>query len=166
MSSLAANDRTVWIVGDPGEHLPKTEPRFHDGACYVLDQVGNRDRRNKVTLSDLPETYGPCKHCAPGGRTVGVAAANVGRHDPKPPEPRRGVQPGHTVTVEYLDVGTRLTVRIVSPQRARQPGEISTVSPLGKALLGKEIGAVVEFNVSRSAQQQRVRIVDFQAESD
>jgi hypothetical protein len=144
------NDRTVWIVGDPWQHLPKTDPRYHTGDCYVLDQLPNRGRAKRVRLSELPEAYGPCQICGPGVRTLGGARADSGWHAPTPSEPPRGVQLGHTVHIEYLDTSRRSTVRLISARRERQQGEISAESPLGAALLGKDIGTVAEFDVPKA----------------
>jgi Transcription elongation factor, GreA/GreB, C-term len=63
------DDRSVWIVGDPEEGAKATTHRYHRGDCYVLDQVGNRGRTQKVALAELPEGYAPCQICAPGSRS-------------------------------------------------------------------------------------------------
>jgi hypothetical protein len=154
------NDRAVWIVGEPEEHLPKTDPRYHTGDCYVLDQGPNRDRVKKVQLSGLPEVYGPCQICAPGGRTSGGSAGTMGWQTPTPLEPPTGAQPGYIVHIEDLATGRLSTVRL-SARRQRQAGEISPQAPLGKALLGKDIGTVVEFDAPGRG-QRKVLIVDFE----
>ena len=161
----AVIDRVVWIVGDPEQQLPKTDPRYHTGDCYVLDQTPNRDRVKRVRLSGLSDAYGPCLICAPAGRKSGVAAPSKGRRAPRPPDSPRGAQLGSTVRIQDLDTGKLLTVRLVPPDQKRQPDEISTDGPLGKALLGGEIGSVAEFNVPRGGQRKAL-IVDFRQAND
>lgn len=156
-------NRSVWIVGDPGEHLPKTDPRYHRGDCYVLEQGPNRGRAKRVRLSGLPATYGPCQICAPGARIQGGAPTSTCRDAPDPSLAPRGVQLGQMVDIEDLDIHTFSTVQIVSARRERQPGQISAQSPLGAALLGKDSGSVIEFNSPKG--RRRVRIVNLRAET-
>lgn len=55
---------------------------------------------------------------------------------------------GATVLMEDLAKGGELTYMLVSPEEADfEEGKISTVSPIGKGLLGKEEGAEVEITV-------------------
>ena len=55
---------------------------------------------------------------------------------------------GATVELEDLGKGGELTYTLVSPEEADfEEGKISTVSPIGKGLLGKEEGDEVEINV-------------------
>jgi len=155
------DERNVWIVGDPEEGAHATGHRYHVRQCYVLDQVHNRDRVKEVDLAGLPDGYGPCKICVPGGRVPGGAPASR-RHELERQEPRRGVQLGHSVQIEDIDTGEVSCYRLVA--RLRGSGEISTQSPLGSALLGKEEGAVAEFKV-RKGGLRKVRIVSFRAEN-
>lgn len=55
---------------------------------------------------------------------------------------------GATVQLEDLAKGGELTYTLVSPEEADfEEGKISTVSPIGKGLLGKEEGSEVEITV-------------------
>lgn len=55
---------------------------------------------------------------------------------------------GATVLMEDLGKGGELTYTLVSPEEADfEEGKISTVSPIGKGLLGKEEGVEVEITV-------------------
>lgn len=147
-------ERTVWIVGGPGEHLPKTEPRYHTRACYVLDQLPNRDRVRQVQLSQLPEEYEPCKICAPGVRRPPADGVNA-RAASQAAQP--GTQVGSRVRLEYLATGKVSTVRLVAA-REGSAGEITVHSPLGAALPGADVGDVVAFNAPVG--QREVRVLD------
>jgi transcription elongation factor GreA len=52
------------------------------------------------------------------------------------------------VTIEDLNRGTQFTYTLVAPEESDfSQNKISTTSPVGKALLGKEVGDVVEIQV-------------------
>ncbi len=52
------------------------------------------------------------------------------------------------VTIEDLNRGTQFTYTLVAPEESDfSQNKISTTSPVGKALLGKEVGDVVEIKV-------------------
>jgi hypothetical protein len=157
-----ANDRSVWIVGDPEEGAQATTHRYHRGDCYVLDQVGNRGRTRKLALTAVPEKYAPCQICAPGSRSSTVASG-----EPALGKAQRsiGVQPGHLVDVEDVDTGAVSTYRIASPDRPPGSGGISPRSPLGAALVGKAARAVVEFTPPKGG-SRKLRILRFEPGSD
>lgn len=148
------NERQVWIVGDPDGELHATGHRYHVATCYVLDQIHNRDRVKKVSIAALPEEYRPCQICAPGGRTP-TSAATVSSQTAGL---RGGAQPGSIVELEDLETGALLRVRLVAAGRRPEPGAISTQSPLGSALLGKDAEAVAEFRLPGGG-LRRMRIV-------
>lgn len=64
---------------------------------------------------------------------------------------------GSKVTVEDLDTGEQVTYRIVGSIEA-DPGEmrISNESPVGRALLGQPVGAVVEVQVPCGTLRYRI----------
>ena len=157
-----ANDRSVWIVGDPEEGAQARTHRYHRGDCYVLDQVGNRGRTRKLALSALPEGYGPCQICAPRS---GSSTAASGRPLRGKAQASTGVQPGHLVDVEDVDTGQVSTYRIAFPDRPLDSGEISPRSPLGTALVGKAARAVVEFTPPKGG-SRKLRILRFEPGSD
>lgn len=66
---------------------------------------------------------------------------------------------GCTVMVEDLDSGSTEKYRLVGPFEAQvEHGTISITSPIGKALLGKEIGDEVEVKTPKG--MRRLEIVD------
>jgi Transcription elongation factor, GreA/GreB, C-term len=156
------DDRSVWIVGVPEEGAKATTHRYHRGDCYVLDQVGNRGRTQKVALAELPEGYAPCQICAPGSRSS--TAASGGRPSGKA-QRSPGVQPGHLVDVVDVDTGLVSTYRIASSHRPRDSGEISPGSPLGAALIGKAARAVVEFTQPKGG-SRKLQILRFEPGAD
>jgi len=55
---------------------------------------------------------------------------------------------GCTVVLENIDSGDEVKYQIVGPDESNiQEGRISYSSPLGKAILGKEIGSEIKINV-------------------
>lgn len=59
-----------------------------------------------------------------------------------------------TVTVKNLNRGKEMSYQLVSPDEANfKKKKISVESPIGKALLGKEIGDVVEVDVPAGTQK-------------
>ena len=152
------DDRSVWIVGDPEVGAKATTHRYHRADCYVLDQVGNRGRTQKVAFAELPEGYGPCQICAPGSRS---STAARGGHLPRKALRSPGVQPGHLVDVADVDTGRVTTYRIASSDRPRDSGEISPGSPLARALIGKGAGAVLEFTPPKG-NSRKLQIVRFE----
>jgi hypothetical protein len=157
-----ANDRSVWIVGDPEEGAQATTHRYHRGDCYVLDQVGNRGRTRKLAISALPEGYAPCQICAPGSRSSIAASGRPAWGKAQRPT---GVQPGHLVDVEDVDTGRVCTYRIAFLDRPLGSGDISPRSPLGTALVGKTARAVVEFTPPTGG-ARKLRILRFEPGSD
>jgi hypothetical protein len=151
------SDRQVWIVGDVEAGARAGDQRFHKGHCYVLDQIGNRDRVHKVALEALPTSFDPCQICAPAKRHSPTALrANETRI------PVTGVQPGHEVELEDLDTGQVETLRVTVPG---QPNEgagrtISPDSPLGSKLIGLSENAGFEFRTP-SGTIRRLRVVRF-----
>lgn len=131
-----SEDRQVWIVGDIEAGARAGDQRYHAGHCYVLDQVGNYSRKHKVSLKRLPESFEPCRICAPGRRGAGITARPKAKPQPT------GVQPGHTVEVGDLgsSQGSVRTVRIAPGGQTPKRGEVSSGSPLGLALVGKQVG--------------------------
>lgn len=72
----------------------------------------------------------------------------------------------NTVTVEFVEDGTRETYKIVTTVRGNSlAGLISNESPLGKALLGKKKGDVVHVQVN-AAVSYDVRIVELEKTVD
>ena len=68
----------------------------------------------------------------------------------------------NTVTVEFVDDGSRETYRIVTTVRGNSlEGLISNESPLGKALLGKKVGETAHVQVN-DAVGYDVRIISFE----
>jgi transcription elongation GreA/GreB family factor len=65
---------------------------------------------------------------------------------------------GSEVTLEDLDTGERVTHRLMSADAMDlDAGHVSTESPIGRALLGRASGDVVEFATPRGT--RRVRVV-------
>ena len=66
---------------------------------------------------------------------------------------------GATVSLENLDSGETLTYQIVGPDEADPKDQrISIQSPIAKALIGKEVGDVVQVAIPRG--QIKVEIID------
>jgi transcription elongation GreA/GreB family factor len=55
---------------------------------------------------------------------------------------------GHEVEVAWDD-GRRQVVQVVGPDEVQGPGQVSVVAPLGQALLGREVGGLVELERPR-----------------
>lgn len=163
IQAVMSDEREVWIVGDPGGTSPEDRPSVPRWRLLRARSTAEPRPGQEGSAVAAPEEYGPCLICGPGSRSLGGAAARSARHDDSPEDPSTGVQLGYTVDIEDVDTGKPSAVRLVSAQRQRQSGDITTTSPLGMALLGKEVGAVVEFNVPRGG-QRKVRIVDSHAE--
>lgn len=136
-------DRTVWIVGDP-EDIRSNEPRYHSGDCYVLDQITNRDYTQKIKLAELPETFTPCRICAPPRRS---ADASKKQRADQPPS----VEPGCVVEVRDLATGDVSTVRIAESADGREEGALSPWSPRAAPLIGKSEGDEAEARLPNGA---------------
>lgn len=159
-AGVTSPERTVWIVGDiaggaSGEH------RYHRGDCYVLDQEPNRDRATKVMLRELPDAYGPCQLCAPGGRAAPARAGMPSRPAAAASERTlSGLRAGQVAWIEYLDTGQQIEVQLVESGHARGAGAVSVDSPLGRALVGKEEGATADLSLpNRASRQVRIKKV-------
>ena len=64
---------------------------------------------------------------------------------------------GSTVTVENCDNGGKVTYQIVGPDESDIPsGKISIVSPLGKALIGKEVDDEVKVQTPGGAKNYTI----------
>jgi hypothetical protein len=137
-------ERSVWIVGNPDGGAQAIGHRYHLATCYVLDQIHNRDRVQKVKLAGLADAYLPCQICAPAGREPKGFQANGSQQTPEQ-QAARGLRPGDTAQVQFLDSGQLAHLRLIASEQRPGAGEVSIRSPLGAALLGKEAGAVVEF---------------------
>jgi transcription elongation factor GreB len=80
----------------------------------------------------------------------------------EPPSDRRRAFFGAWVTIEEAS-GARRRHRIVGPDEFdREPGYISMDSPLGRALLGKRIGDLVEIDLPAGAQSVTVTAIDYE----
>ncbi len=80
---------------------------------------------------------------------------------PDPPADRTRVFFGAWVTVEEDSGGIRRH-RIVGPDEFdREPGYISMDSPLGRALLGKRVGDVVEVRLPAGATSFAITAIDY-----
>ena len=74
--------------------------------------------------------------------------------------PHGTVRLNSTVTYEEVPAGRRRRVTLVRPRDAdASAGRISTLSPVGRALLGNARGVVVEILLP-TGRQQLVRVVD------
>lgn len=121
-----------------------------DGAEYVL-----RD------LEDLPDTVKPCQfeYCFKGYSSASELKSKV--HGPAKSSPARGVRVGQRVTFRELGSSEEFTRKIVSDPADASVGEISKGSEIAKALLGHEIGEVVEIPQRQSvARYEIVAIAD------
>ena len=146
-------DRTVWIVGDP-EDARSTEPRYHSGDCYVLDQITNRDYTRKIKLAELPEEFTPCQICAPARRS---SDASKKQRADQPPR----VEPGCVVEVRDLGTGHVSTVRIAKSADGREEGTLSPRSPRAAPLIGKGEGDDAESRLPSGA-VLRVRVLSIE----
>lgn len=153
---MPTGDRRVWIVGDIDAGARAGDQRYHDGHCYVLDQIGNRDRKQRVALGSLPLSFEPCRICAPGSRRMTSAAMRA----TDPTGPAAGIRPGHEVEIEDLQTGRVSAIRICDSGRVRRDGEITPESPIGAALLGKSEGESAEFSTP-SGSVRRLRVLRF-----
>lgn len=135
------------------------EETYADKDDYVL-----------VDLVELPSRQGACQfECCFQGLTD--AAAVVGRYlggevrqpsaEPRPDIPTpSGIVSGQTILFRDLESGQRKARTVVSGRRAdRSKDEISAESPIGRALLGREIGDVVSIDLPRGAMRVEVREV-------
>ncbi len=69
---------------------------------------------------------------------------------------------GSTVTLENIDNGEIVTYMIVGPEESDVPsGKISITSPLGKALIGKEVGEDVVFQTPGGKKSYTILEVKF-----
>jgi hypothetical protein len=129
------DDRSVWIVGDPEEGAKATTHRYHRGDCYVLDQVGNGGRTQKVALAELPEGYAPCQICAPGSRSS--TATSGGAH-------LKGLRDRRASSPATWWMWCRHGARVYVPDRLLRPAarlrrDLARVAPRGR--LDREGGA-------------------------
>lgn len=147
-----SGDRTVRIVGDVGASGGGS---YHDLECYVPFQSRNRDREQKVRLSELSSVWEPCRHCKPGR----IAEKSVGssRHT--------GVRAGDDVHVVDLETGKADVHRISRYRTDRGPGEISPSTPLGQALIGADVDQEVSVKLPKG-RSKRLRVVSFETVED
>lgn len=96
----------------------------------------------QVELDDLPTDVEPCGFpcCFPGRES---AAEVKEMFTPRIIEPS-GIRPGQWVTFRPLGTDTTMRKKIVRVAPVRERDEISAASPYGKAMLGHEVGHVVE----------------------
>ena len=73
---------------------------------------------------------------------------------------------GCTVELEDVDSGEQKTYSILGPDEADpSKGSISFVSPVGKALLGKEVGDEVSINIPRGRVTYEILNISFRGSS-
>ncbi len=73
----------------------------------------------------------------------------------------RNIAVGDTVVIETVDGGQEWRYKIVNPKEvAPAKGMISTISPLGKAVLGKQEGDVVEVRIPTGKMEYRIKRVE------
>ena len=71
--------------------------------------------------------------------------------------PRDRVGLGSAVTVLDLDKGENITYHLVTSEEADvAKGRISTTSPIGRALLGKQVGDTVKFQIPGGAREMEI----------
>jgi hypothetical protein len=149
-----SEQRQVWIVGEIESGARAGDQRFHTAYCYVLDQMSNRDRRQKVSLGDLPATFKPCQICAPGGRRSGSEPT-------PPPAPAEDViRPGDTVQAEDEETGEPLNISIAPRAGSAAPGHVSPDSPIAGALIGRRVSDPVDVKPP-SGKTRRLKILGF-----
>jgi transcription elongation factor GreA len=72
---------------------------------------------------------------------------------------------GSTVIIEDIDSGTETTYRLVGPLESNvDKNHISVTSPIGKALIGKEVGD--EVTVATPGGSRKIEIVNIRIEED
>lgn len=78
--------------------------------------------------------------------------------DDQPREPAQTISVGDNIVLEAMANGQEMRYKIVNPKEvAPSKGMISTVSPIGKAVLGKKEGDVVEVAVPVGKLQYRIK---------
>jgi transcription elongation factor GreA len=69
---------------------------------------------------------------------------------------------GATVVIEDSDTGERKTWTLLGPDEAEpSKGSISTISPVGRALLGKEVGDEITVDAPRGRIQYEIVSIEF-----
>lgn len=126
---------------------PKGWTKFHrDTGCAGLRKGEVADGAHYVErdLDELPDTVKPCQFecCFQGYQTAADLKAKV--QDRPAGQPLTGIRIGQEV--EFRELGGRETEtwRIVRGAADRAAGELSSDTPIARALLGHEEGAVVD----------------------
>ena len=69
------------------------------------------------------------------------------------------------VRLKDLDSGNIIVYRLVFPSQARTENSISVLAPIGMAMLGYQVGDIIEWPVPRGIRRLRVLEVLFQPEA-
>lgn len=129
------------------------------GKTFFVDQ--NFPRR--ISLAEFNLVISKQKGILADEETKRKAILPAPRRSRKPVPPKMIVNIGDLVNFTYLDTGEICAYTIIDPaiKRAFNPvsGTISSISQLGKALLGKQKGDVFKFEAVSEFRQ--IRIIDF-----
>ena len=79
--------------------------------------------------------------------------------------PRDVVTMNSEVRLKDLDSGETLVYRLIFPTQMRTENSISVLAPIGTAMLGYRVGAVIEWRVPKGVRRLKVLEVIYQPES-
>jgi hypothetical protein len=160
----------VWALRNPDGTF---RGKFHRHDSYDCagrrmyeENYAEKDDYVLVDLAELPGRHGACQfECCFKGQADAAAVADryLGRGaEQRTPRtiavpPPRGIRVGAEVPFRDSGTGETKSRTIVSGQRADPArGEVSTQSPIGRALLGREVGEIVQIELPRGTLQVEV----------
>jgi hypothetical protein len=167
---LPPSTMQVWALRNPDGSF---RGKFHRHDSYDCkgrrmyeETYADKDDYVLVDLRELASRQGACQFecCFQGLTDAGAVAGRYVRGEALPPTaktaratPSLGISSGQTVVFQDLASGQTKTRAIVSERRAEPSrDETSSESPIGRALVGREVGDIVLIDLPRGSVRVQV----------